>query len=319
LVPSQNDLSHAVTLVKQKTMMLYPSTSNDAPVDIKKKIEVSVVVLTYNEAINITGCLRALESFDDVLVVDSGSTDGTQEIIRHGFPDIRLLTNPFEDFGQQRNWALDHGGVRNSWILFVDADEFLEAPIVEEIRAFVRNPGDSVGAYIAGRNYFLGKWIKRCTYFPSYQLRLLKHGEVRYRKEGHGQREVSDGKLIYLKNTWRHEAFSHGISDWIQKHNRYSSAEIELTQRLRQESISIKKLVFGNAIEMRREAKKLFNRIPGRPVWRFLHSYFIRFGFLDGYQGWIFSLLRFSHELHIVAKEYESKYSKKEIHETRNK
>ena len=275
------------------------------------KLPVTVIILTYNEATNIAQCLSAVRDFSEVVVVDSGSMDQTVDIISREFPDVTVLTNAFLDFGQQRNWALDNTGSQNDWVLFVDADEFLEQPLVDEIAEFVRSPGPYVGGYIAGRNYFMGRWLKRTSFFPSYQLRLLKRGEVRYRKEGHGQREVTNGELKYLRNTWRHEAFSQGIYQWIKKHNDYSSNEIELIVRLRSEKISLRKLFFGDAVSKRREMKKLLNRLPGRPLLRFIHSYVLKFGFLDGYAGWIYSLLRFSHDCHIVAKVYEYEYQQK--------
>lgn len=282
----------------------------------RMKVPVTAIVLTHNEQKNIEECLRALCDFDQLIVVDSGSTDGTQEIIREKFPEVVLLTNPFEDFGQQRNWAIDHAEVVNDWILFVDADEFLEPPLVAEIREFVGTPGEYVGGYIAGRNYFMGRWLRRTSYFPSYQLRLLKRGEVRYRKEGHGQREVTTGALKYMKNTWRHEAFSQGVKQWIKKHNEYSSNEVELIVRLRSEKVSYWSLLFGDAIASRRELKKLISRLPGRPMIRFIHSYVFRLGFLDGRAGWAYSLLRMSHDCHIVAKVYEHEYTRKKIEKT---
>lgn len=274
------------------------------------KIPVTVIVLSYNEEANIADCLQAMLDFSEIVVVDSGSTDQTLQIVKRDFPEVRILSNPFIDFGQQRNWALEHSGNQNQWVLFVDADEFLEQPLVQEISEFIQSPGACVGGYIAGRNYFMGRWIKRTSYFPSYQLRLLKRGEVQYRKEGHGQREVTKGKLKYLKHTWRHEAFSKGIHQWIAKHNDYSSNEIELIMRLRSEKVSLKDLFLGGAIATRREMKKLFSRMPGRPLIRFIHSFILRLGFLDGYAGWVYSLLRFSHDCNIVAKVYEYEYEK---------
>lgn len=244
-----------------------------------------------------------------MVIVDSGSTDGTLAIARQVRPDVRIFTNPFEDFGQQRNWALDNTTPRNDWVLFIDADEFMLPPLAREIDSFVRDPGDAVGAYIAGKNYFLGRWIRYSTYYPSYQLRLLKLGEVRYRREGHGQREVTDGPLVYLKNAWRHEGFSKGLHQWIARHNNYSSNEVELLLRLRNESISIHELLSREAVERRRAYKQLGARLPFRPVTRFIYTYLLRCGFLDGRAGVYFSLLRFAHDIHIVSKIAEQKNS----------
>ena len=274
---------------------------------MSNKIPVTAIVLTRDEAINIGRCLAALGDFDDLIVVDSGSTDGTLDIVRAEFPDVRVFQHPFEDFGQQRNWAIEETDAQHDWILFVDADEFMEPGLGDEIRQFVADPGDAVGAFIAGRNYFLGRWLKRCTYFPSYQLRLLKRGEVWYRREGHGQREVTNGSTVYLRNHWVHEGFSHGVEQWIDRHNRYSTAECELILRLRQERLSVRELFQRDPVRRRRALKTLGAKLPGRPFTRFFYTYFLRLGFLDGYAGLIFCMLRFGHDCHIVAKLAESR------------
>jgi glycosyltransferase involved in cell wall biosynthesis len=151
-------------------------------------IPVSVIVLTHNEAANISACLATLVAFDEIVVLDSGSTDETLENVRGRFPRVRVMQNPFEDFGQQRNWALEHTGVRNAWVLFFDADERCTPECEAAIGRAVTEPGGRDGFFLCYRNFFLGRWIKHCTLFPTWQLRLLRLGKVRYRKEGHGQR-----------------------------------------------------------------------------------------------------------------------------------
>jgi len=271
------------------------------------KVPVTAIILTQDEEINIGRCLSALPRFDEIIVVDSGSEDRTLEIVREQFPKTKVYVHPFENFGDQRNWALDATSPRNEWVLFIDADEFMEDPLADEISSFVQSPGEHVGGFIAGRNYFLGRWLKRCTFFPSFQLRLLKVGRVRYRKEGHGQREVMDGAAIYLRGSWYHDAFSHGIAQWIERHNKYSSEEVELILRLRGEPLRLKEF-FGTPLVRRRMLKRLLSRLPGRAVIRIVYTYLIHCGFLDGRAGFWFCVLRFAHECHIVAKLAEAKY-----------
>ena len=265
-------------------------------------IPVTVIVLTYNEEVNIGRCLGALHAFEDIVVVDSGSKDSTLNTIREDFPKVRVYDHPFDDFGQQRNWALDETDAKFDWVLFIDADEFMEEPLVSEITEFVANPQGKVGGFIAGRNYFLGTWLKHCTFYPSFQLRLLKRGDVRYRKEGHGQREVTDGELDYLTASWRHEGFSKGLHQWIARHNNYSSNEVELLLRLRDEKLSVGGMFSLDSIKRRRALKVLGAKLPGRPLTRFLYTYVLRLGFLDGRAGFVFCQLRFAHDCHILAK-----------------
>lgn len=269
---------------------------------VESAIPVTAIVLTMNEARNIGDCLRALARVEDVVVVDSGSTDETLHLARRARDDVRIFTHPFQDFGDQRNWALDHVEPRHEWVLFVDADEFCNEELLDEIAAFVAAPGDRVGGFIAGRNYFLGRWLRYSTFYPSYQLRLLRLGQVRYRKEGHGQREVSDGPLHYFRSNWRHEGFSQGVFHWIERHNRYSSEETELILRLRAEPLVWSELLAGDPIVRRRAGKRLGAKLPFRPLTRFLYTYVFKRGFLDGMPGLMYCLLRVAHDIHIVVK-----------------
>ncbi|MDS4040588.1 MAG: glycosyltransferase family 2 protein [Candidatus Competibacter sp.] len=271
-------------------------------------IPLTAIVLTQDEAINIEPCLRAMARIDDIVIVDSGSTDNTLDLARTVRPDARIFHHPFQDFGDQRNWALDCTEPRHPWILFVDADEYCDPELLDEIAAFIRNPGSMVGGFIAGRNYFLGRWLKYSTMYPSYQLRLLRHGQVRYRKEGHGQREVTDGPLCYFHAGWRHEGLSKGVAQWIARHNRYSTDEVALILRLRGESLSWRELIDRDPIMRRRALKRVGAKLPFRPLTRFLYAYGIRKGFLDGYPGLLYGLLRVAHDIHITVKLGEQRY-----------
>lgn len=266
------------------------------------KCPLSVIILTGNEERNIAECVADLDWADDVIVVDSYSTDATLEEARRARPDVRIFQNPFEDFGQQRNWALDETGPRHEWILFLDADERCPPAFAEAIRRTVADPGEKVGFFLCYRNMFLGQWIKRSTFFPSWQLRLLKQGEVRYRKEGHGQRELTDGPLGFIQEPYDHYGFSKGVADWIARHNQYSTDEVELILRLASEPLRLTDLLRRDPVVRRRCLKRIAARIPLRPMTRFLYSYIVRGGFLDGLAGWHYCLLRASHEIHVQAK-----------------
>jgi hypothetical protein len=152
------------------------------------------------------------------------------------------------------------------------------------------------------RNYFLGRWIKHATLYPSWQLRVMKHGSVRYRKEGHGQREVTDGPLGSIASPYDHYGFSKGIAHWIERHNRYSTNEVELILRLRRSPLHLSHLFSRNGIKRRRCLKRLAARFGFRPPLRFLYTYILRGAFLDGRAGLLYCLLRVSHEIHITVK-----------------
>ncbi|MCA9108908.1 MAG: glycosyltransferase family 2 protein [Planctomycetaceae bacterium] len=269
---------------------------------------VSVIILTYNEETTIEECLSFLDWADDVILVDSFSTDRTVEVALAARSDLRVFQHSFEDFGAQRNYALDETSPAHEWVLFLDADEHCNSDCQRGIQEAVKNPREYVGFFLTCRNMFLGRWIKRCTLYPSWQLRLLKRGEVRYRKEGHGQREVTDGPLGYIEEPYDHYGFINGLEHWIARHNKYSTNEVELIQHLRTQPLALGDLMRSDPILRRRCLKRLAARFGFRPLTRFVYLYFLRFGFLDGWAGFQFCLLRVAHEIHITAKLAEAEY-----------
>lgn len=265
------------------------------------RVPVTVLVLTQDEAVNIADCLHALTWTDDVVLVDSGSTDGTLERARAVRADVRVFEHPFTDFGEQRNWALDRTSPVHEWVLFLDADERSTPAFVDALKAAVDNPRDHVGFFLTCRNYFMDRWIKHCSLFPSWQLRLLKKGHVRFQKEGHGQREVSEGRLGYIHEPYDHFGFSKGIEAWCERHKVYAENETELIRRLREEPLHPGALCSADPVQRRRFLKGLAARLPGRPYFRWLYCYILRRGFLDGKPGWIFCKLRFEQEQRIAS------------------
>ena len=272
---------------------------------MKSNCNISVIILTHNEAGNIVACLESVAWSDDIVLVDSGSTDGTRDAAKAIGSNVRVFENPFTDFGQQRNWALDHCEPKRSWILFLDADERVTSALRDEMTTAVESDRAEAGYYLCYKNMFLGQWLKRCTFFPSWQLRLLKHGHVRYEKAGHGQREVAGGALGFLKEPYDHFGFSKGIAAWIERHNRYSTEEADYLCALAKQALKPGEIFSSDALVRRRAIKRVYARVPARALVRFFYAYFFRLGFLDGRAGWTFCQLRFGHELNIAAKQRE--------------
>ncbi len=263
---------------------------------------VTVIVLTHHEEPNIFDCLRSVAWAEDVIVVDSGSTDATLAEATRARPDVRTFTHPFQDFGDQRNWALDQTAPRHEWVLFLDADERCTPELAASIHTAISRNSQTVGYYLCYKNFFLGTWLKRCTRFPTWQLRLLKRGEVRYEKMGHGQREVTTGPLDYLQEPYDHYGFSQGVAHWIARHNTYSSEEIGLILQLRTQPLALRDLRSSDRVARTRCLKRIASRLPCRPLIGFCYLYIWKRGFLDGYAGLMFCLLRLTHELHMVVK-----------------
>src|ERR1700761_1903911 len=169
---------------------------------------VSVIILTKNEEHDLALCLNALKWCDDIHVLDSGSTDETINIANTF--GTTIWTNPFESFGKQRNFALDHIAIKYNWILFLDADEVATEKFHDALLDAINNAGDDVaGFYCCWKMMLEDKWLKRCDNFPKWQFRLIKKDKARFTDFGHGQKEDKVmGKKLYLKEPYLHYAFS---------------------------------------------------------------------------------------------------------------
>lgn len=270
--------------------------------------KVSAIILTYNEQENIASCLRSLDWVDDIILVDSRSEDETVAIARKIRPDVRIYENSFEDFGQQRNWALDSTAPKNPWVLFLDADEESTPAFRDAVLEVTSKRDACVGFYLTYRNMFLGRWLKYSTFYPSWQLRLLQQGEVRFRREGHGQREVTDGPLGYVKEPYDHFPFRKGLTHWLSRHNHYSSTESLLLERLRNEPLRLSDMFSRDSLIRRRCAKRMAAHLWCRPAVRLLYTYVLRRGFMDGVPGYIYCRLMAQYEFQLWAKMKEAKY-----------
>ena len=266
----------------------------------------SIYILTYNEEIDIATCIESAQLCDDIIVVDSCSTDRTVEIARR-YP-VRVIEHPFESHGQQRTWMLRSIPTKYEWVYILEADERMTSELFQEcLEATQRD--DRVGYYAAERVMFMNRWIRHATQYPRYQLRLLRKDRVWFDDYGHTEREVCDGSTGFLKETYPHYTCSKGLSRWIEKHNRYSSDEAaETLYQLREGNVNWKHLFWGSSeVERRRALKDLSLRLPFRPLVRFLYMYFILGGILDGKAGFAWCTLQTFYEYLILLKVDELK------------
>jgi glycosyltransferase involved in cell wall biosynthesis len=250
---------------------------------------------------------------DDVVVVDSLSDDGTVNAATRARRDVRVYRHSFQDFGEQRNWALDHTSPKHEWILFLDADEHCTARCAQAIQRAIADSHGMSGFYLCYRNFFLGRWIKHCTFFPSWQLRLLRQGQVRFRKMGHGQSEIAEGRLGFIHEPYDHFGFSKGIADWIARHNRYSTEDVVYLQEVRSQPLRLSDLFSRDKVQRCRCIKRFAVRLPLRPLVNFFYTYFVRLGFLDGKAGLVYCLLRLAHDIHILAKAAEHEHRDRSV------
>jgi glycosyltransferase involved in cell wall biosynthesis len=276
-------------------------------------MDLSVVVITKNEAVNIGRCLAALQWCDDIIVVDDHSDDCTAEIAEA--LGARVIQHRFESFAQQRNWALDQAQPVHPWVLMLDADEVMTVRLRQEIEAALLNAkSDAAGFVVCRRTIFLRKWMRHSDGFPVWILRLVRVGRARFVDAGHGEEPVPEvhGTVARLVEPLTHFVFSKGLADWVSRHNRYSSREAEFEAGGEVRQFHWRRLFSGNAATRRNAGRELSRRLPCRPVLRFCYQYFLKGGFLEGKAGLAYCLLMAAYEGLIVLKrwEYETSASK---------
>jgi glycosyltransferase involved in cell wall biosynthesis len=271
---------------------------------------ISVVILTKNEEADLPDCLNSVSWSDDVHVLDSGSTDRTTEIARQ--QGVSISTNPFQSFGKQRNFALDHLIIRHDWILFLDADEIVTDTFKNALLKAISNASDDVaGFYCCWKMILESKWLKHCDNFPKWQFRVMRKGRARFTDFGHGQKEESViGRIDYIREPYLHYGFSKGWAHWIERHNRYSTQEAAARLHKRPPIQN----VFARHSSVRNPAlKSWLSTLPGWPILRFFQAYVISCGFLEGPQGFIYCINMAYYEFLIQIKMREIRSKDKEF------
>ncbi len=264
----------------------------------------SIYILTHNEEIDIAACIESALQSDDVVVVDSLSSDRTVEIASR-YP-VRVVQHRFESHGKQRTWMLKEVPVKHEWVYILEADERMTPELFQECLQTIEQ-AEHVGYYVAERVMFMGQWIRRSTQYPRYQLRLFQREKVWFTDYGHTEREVVEGSTGFLQETYPHYTSGKGLSRWIEKHNIYSTNEaIETVRQLDQGTVRWRSLFFGKSeVERRRALKDLSLRLPLRPIVRFVYMYFFLGGLLDGRAGFAWCTLQAFYEYLILLKVWE--------------
>ncbi len=158
--------------------------------------QLSVIIIALNQEANIGDCLASVSFADDIVVVDTGSTDRTVELAR-AYTD-RVLTTDWQGFGRTKNYALDQA--RGDWVFSLDTDERVPPALQAEILATVAADGPLDGYRVARKNYFCGRWIRHLGWYPDYTLRLFRRGQGRFRDREVHEEVVVDGPLGTSQN-----------------------------------------------------------------------------------------------------------------------
>jgi glycosyltransferase involved in cell wall biosynthesis len=270
----------------------------------------SVIVLAYNSVDTLgTTLAQAREISDDLHVVDSFSTDDTVALSQqHG---AQVVQHAFENYGAQRNWAIDNLVLRYPWQLHLDADERLTPELIASIRSLPGDPAES-GFLIPRLVQFLGRIMRHGAMSPTWHLRLFRNGAGRCEERKYDQHfYLLEGSAGHLQGMMIDD-IRMSLSEWTARHNRWADAEV-LEQTASAQSSRIQPRLWGNRVERKRYLRGLYNNAPlfVRPFALFFYRYFLRLGILDGPEGFIFwTLQTFWFRFLIDAKLFEQRKSK---------
>lgn len=262
--------------------------------------KIAGLILTLDEEINIGGCIDSLDFVDQVFVFDSFSSDETIKIAQSKGAVINQ--RKFDNYASQRNEAFKSIPDSYEWIVMLDADERITHELREELLKEFSNVENSISMYrLRRKDFFMGKWIKRSSGYPTWFGRVFRNGHVKVEREINEEYHT-DGTIVHLNAHLDHYPFSKGLDWWYNKHNLYSTMEAIALSEEKQERISLKLLFSNDPILRRKVQKQLIYRMPFRPTIIFFALYILRLGFLDGSSGYAFCRLRKSYESMIQMK-----------------
>jgi glycosyltransferase involved in cell wall biosynthesis len=240
-------------------------------------VRLSVALITYNEEKNIQRTLESVKWADEIVVVDSGSTDGTTEICREY--GAKIVHQNWLGFSRQKNLAIDR--TSGDWVLSLDADEPIEPELAQEIRSIITSSQPLDGYRIPRKTFFLGKQVRYGGWYPDYNLRLFRKGRGRFEERVVHEAIRVQGRIGNAEHAILHHAYP-DLASYMDSINRYSSLAVDV---MREKGISRVQAGWIN--------------ILFRPVLTFVLKYFLRFGFLDGKHGLVLNLF---HSYYVFAK-----------------
>lgn len=233
------------------------------PVFESAREPISVTIVAHNEAERIGACIDSVSWADEIIVVDAGSTDGTQEICRKR--GALLIRRPWEGYAAQKNFALSKAS--HSWILSLDADECVSPGLAGEILSVLSDDAPAEGYRVPRKNIFFGRWLRHGDLWPDYQLRLFRSDAGAFNEKSVHESVVVEGRVGVFSSPLEHYSYD-SLFDFFQRQVKYA----------------------------RLSAEDLFSRgaQPGiadfviRPLWRFFKSYVLKMGLRDGVNGlWV--------------------------------
>jgi glycosyltransferase involved in cell wall biosynthesis len=251
-----------------------------------------VVLLTFNSAEVIAGTVRAAKQVaDEVFAVDSFSTDGTPEILRQ--LGCSVVQRTFRHYADQRNWAIAQVAERFDWQLHLDADEIADERALAEVRRALAAPGDCDGFIFKRRTYFMGRAL-RFGGASNFHMRLFRSGRGRCEDRLYDQHFLCSGKTRQLRGLL-HDMNVGSLTEWIARHNRWSSLEAEeLLREDREGADLVAGRLSADPRERRRYYKGVYYAAPKllRALLYFAYRYFVQLGILDGRAGFLYAFFQ---------------------------
>ncbi len=251
-------------------------------------IPISVCIITLNEEDNIRRCLSSLDFADEIIIVDSGSTDNTTVIARE-FSKTQIYYRKFDTYINQKNYCKNLA--KNEWVLALDADEEISNDLRKEILTLTINSVENLsGFFIPRLSFYMGKWIRHGGWYPNYQMRFFRKECGEFSGLLVHETVSIEGKTSHFKNPLSHYSYRN-ISDHLKFIDRYS------------ELCAVEKFNKGK--------KSGLSLAIAEAIWKFISMYIVRFGFLDGKVGLIIAILGSYYNFLKYIKLYEMNRKKK--------
>ena len=259
----------------------------------------TALILTLNEEDIIKQCIDKLHFVDEIIVLDSGSSDRTIEVASS--MGARIVVRQFDNYASQRNYGLSL--INKGWILMLDADEIIEEELRSEILKFVaESPVGITMGLVRRKDMFHGIWLRHAGFYPTWIPRLFRANSVHVERDIN-EEYVTDGYKHHLNSHLIHYPFHKGHDQWYIKHMKYSSMEaIHISMERQQLSSDLWSLFKGDKLERRAALKRLSFRTPFRHNLLWLYLVIFKLGFLDGSRGMLFISMRLTYEKIIVDK-----------------
>ncbi|WP_197488477.1 glycosyltransferase family 2 protein [Methylomonas koyamae] len=259
---------------------------------------ISVIILTYNEQLHLARCINSLKPVvDDIFVIDSFSTDDTVQIAEA--LGATVYQRRWKNYADQFQWGLDNCPIRTTWVMRMDADEYLEDGLAHEIKLKLPSVSDDIaGIYLKRKYYFLGRWIRYGDRYPLVLLRLWRKGKAHIENRWMDEHVVLDqGAALVFDGNFVDDNLNN-IEWFIDKHNKYASREmidiLNHKYRFLERDERIEDSENDQAKLKRLVKEKVYNHLPifFRPVLYFFYRYIIRLGFMDGKEGFAYHFMQ---------------------------